>query len=144
MRVNGGDLRHVLLGRERELVINHVVREESKPVQSRGWVKVHGDARATVNVLADALHATGLVEVPLDETLADRVPVGAAGDEGQLQRLHDVFELRTDFASFSQDLAVQEVSYQATQRQERRSVLRSIWGISTLPSHHLPLHHESL
>jgi hypothetical protein len=47
-----------------------------------------------------------LVEVALDETFADRIPVGTARDEGQLQRFHDVFQLSTDFTGFAQDLAV--------------------------------------
>lgn len=110
VRVDGGYLRHVLLGCEGELVVDDIVWEEAQAVQGGCGMEVHGDAGATVHVLADALYATGLVEVALDETLADRIPVGTARDEGQLERLHDVFELSTDFAGFAQDLAVQEVS----------------------------------
>lgn len=81
------------LGSEDQLMVDNVVWSVAEAVERRGGMQEAGDARAAVDVLANALELAGVVEVGRADGLANHVPLAARGADGDLLLLHDVCQL---------------------------------------------------
>lgn len=93
------------LSGEDELVVDDVVGGVAEAVEGGGGVQEAGDARAAVDVLADALELGRVVEVGRADGLAHNVPVGAGRANGDLLLLHDVRQLLPHLLRLAQHCA---------------------------------------
>ncbi|GIX65042.1 DNA repair endonuclease, putative [Babesia caballi] len=107
--VHRGDVAHVLLGGDDDLVVHDVVGSVAHAVEGRGGVEEAGGEAAQVGVLAETLELRSVVEVAGADGAAHLVPVGAAGALRGAVLLQNVQQLLAHLRGATKRLGLQTV-----------------------------------
>uniref|UniRef100_A0A7C9AJN6 Uncharacterized protein n=1 Tax=Opuntia streptacantha TaxID=393608 RepID=A0A7C9AJN6_OPUST len=73
--LHSSDALHVLLGGQKQLVVNHILGCVTQPIEGTAWVQMAWHTIPRVNILANPLLLCRVMEICRTDSLSNNIPV---------------------------------------------------------------------